>query len=319
MGLHTLTNGLKNGLYTTWILGKVIFPVTLLITILSFTPVIDWVVLVFEPMMAWIGLSGSAAIPLVLANMLNLYAGIGAILTLDLTVKEVFILATMMSFSHNLFIETVVSSKVGVRASVVIAVRVGLAILSALLIHWIWQGGGDTAQYGFIPEANTAEIVGWGAVILHGIKTAFMGIVQLAIIVFPLMIFVQWMKDVMLLDAFTRLMKPVTKALGLSPNTATTLSAGLLFGLAYGAGLIIQAVKEDHIKKKDIYLLFIFLVACHAVIEDTLIFIPLGIPVWPLLLIRLVIATILTIAVAIIWNRLEKRKSEQSEGDQHEV
>jgi hypothetical protein len=44
---------------------------------------------------------GEAAIPLVLANLLNLYAGIGAILSLELTIKEVFILAIMMSFSHH--------------------------------------------------------------------------------------------------------------------------------------------------------------------------------------------------------------------------
>ena len=51
--------------------------------------------------MSIFGLSGDAAIPLVLGNFLNLYAAIGAILTLDLTVKEVFIIAVMLSFSHD--------------------------------------------------------------------------------------------------------------------------------------------------------------------------------------------------------------------------
>lgn len=57
-------------------------------------------------------------------------------------------------------------------------------------------------------------------------------------------------------------------------------------------------------------LAFIFLVACHAVIEDTLIFVPLGISVLPLFLIRLGIAILLTLAVGFIWNRAElvKRK-----------
>jgi uncharacterized membrane protein YraQ (UPF0718 family) len=38
-----------------------------------------------------------------------------------------------------------------------------------------------------------------------------------------------------------------------------------------------------------------------------LIFIPLGIPVWPLLVIRVVTAILLTMAIAYIWNRLEKK------------
>jgi hypothetical protein len=312
MGRDTLKIGFKTGLQTTWVLGKVIFPVTLLVSILSFTPVLDWVVIVFKPFMQWIGLPGEAAIPLVLANFLNLYAGIGAILTLDLSVKEVFILAVMMSFSHNLLIETAVAVKVGVRASIAVSVRVGLALVSAFLIHWIWQGGGELAQYGFIPSSSAAEVTGWLSIIMYGMKTAIIGILQLAIIVIPLMIFIQLMKDLNFLKVFTRWMMPATKVLGLSPNTGTTLGAGLLFGLAYGAGVIIQAVKEDNISKKDTYLLFIFLVACHAVIEDTLVFIPLGIPVWPLLVVRLSIAFLLTIVIAFIWTRTEKDTGRRS-------
>ncbi|MEW8987936.1 MAG: hypothetical protein AB2401_13225, partial [Bacillus sp. (in: firmicutes)] len=80
---------------------------------------------------------------------------------------------------------------------------------------------------------------------------------------------------------------------------------GLLFGLAFGAGVMIQAVEEDGVSQKDVTLAFIFLVACHAVVEDTLIFIPLGIPVLPLLLIRIVVAVILTMIVGMIWRKLE--------------
>jgi hypothetical protein len=305
---ETLKTGLKTGLQTTWVLGKVIFPVTLLVSILSFTPVIGWIIKLCTPLMQWIGLSGEAAIPLVLANFLSVYAGIGAILSLDLSVKEVFILAIMMSFSHNLIIETAVALKVGVRASVVVSVRIGLALISALLIHWFWQGGGEAAQYGFIPSSTT-EVTGWFSILIYGSKTALLGIFQLAMIVIPLMIFIQFMKDLNFLKVFTRWMTPATKVLGLAPNTATALGAGLLFGLAFGAGVIIQAVKEDNIKKKDIYLLFIFLVACHSVIEDTLIFIPLGIPVWPLLMVRLIIAILLTIAIAFVWKQMEKQKN----------
>jgi uncharacterized membrane protein len=69
---------------------------------------------------------------------------------------------------------------------------------------------------------------------------------------------------------------------------------------------MIQAAKEDNVSKKDMTIAFIFLVACHAVVEDTLIFIPLGIPVLPLLLIRLLTAIVLTMVVAYIWNRTDR-------------
>ena len=47
----------------------------------------------------------------------------------------------------------------------------------------------------------------------------------------------------------------------MKPNTSMTLVAGLTIGLAYGAGVMIQAAKEDNVSKKDMTLAFIFLVA----------------------------------------------------------
>lgn len=305
----SLKRGLMVGLNTTWALGKVIFPVTLIVSILKYTPVLPWLIDLITPLMSLFGLSGDAAIPLVIGNFLNLYAAIGAILTLDLTVKEVFIIAVMLSFSHNMLVESSVAVKVGVKLWIIVLVRLGLAFLSAIIINLVWNGGSEIAKYGMVP-AKGEEVSGWGSILLESVTKAGIGIFQLALIVIPLMVIVQIMKDKQWLAVFSRWMAPATKALGMKENTSTTMAAGLLIGLAYGAGVMIQAVQEDGVSKKDVTLAFIFLVACHAVVEDTLIFVPLGIPVLPLLLIRLGVAILLTTAVAFIWNRadLAKRK-----------
>lgn len=305
----SIKKGFMVGLKTTWSLGKIIFPVTLIVAILQHTPVLPWLIELVAPLMKGLGLSGDAAIPLVIGNFLNLYAAIGAILSLDLTVKEVFIVAVMLSFSHNILIESGVALKVGVKLWVIVTVRLGLALLSGLVINLVWQGGTELAQYGFISQQDS-EVTGTMNILFEALQKAGLGVVQLAIIVIPLMVGIQFLKDLKWLDLFSKWMAPVTRGLGMKENTSTTLVAGLLLGLAYGAGVMIQAVKEDGVDKKDVTLAFIFLVACHAVIEDTLIFIPLGIPVLPLLLIRLCTAILLTLLVAFIWKRTEvvKRK-----------
>jgi hypothetical protein len=306
--LQTLKKGLLAGLKTTWTLGKIIFPVTLFITILQFTPVLPWIIKMISPLMSLFGLSGDAAIPIVLGNFLNLYAGIAGILSVDLTVKEVFIIAVMLSFAHNLFIESSVAIKVGVKVWVMILVRIGLAIISALIINLFWQGGYQLAQYGMIaPEQE--HVTGVWPICSHAIEKAALGVYQLAKIVIPLMVGIQILKDLKLLKIFSRLMAPVTRMLGMKENTSTTLASGLLFGLAYGAGVMIQAVEEDGVGKKDVTLAFIFLCGCHAVVEDTLIFVPLGIPVIYLLLVRLLTAIILTFIVSFIWNRVKFSKN----------
>ncbi|MET3697544.1 nucleoside recognition protein [Bacillus oleivorans] len=311
MLISSCKKGLMVGLKTAWTLGKVIFPITLLVSILQYTPVLPWVIDLISPIMGIFGLSGEAAIPLVLGNVLNLYAAIGAILSIELTVKEVFILAIMLSFSHNLFVETGVALKVGVKLWVVLLVRLGLAALGAIVVNLLWNGGGEIARYGLVPTETSSAPDTWGAIIFAGFEKAALGILQLAMIVIPLMIVMQILKDLKWLEVFSKKMAPITRGLGMQENTSMTLVAGLTIGLAYGAGIMIQAVKEDGVSKKDATLVFIFLVACHAVVEDTLIFVPLGIPVLPLFIIRLCTAIVLTMVVAAIWKRKDWNKRKE--------
>ncbi|WP_163970519.1 nucleoside recognition domain-containing protein [Oceanobacillus halotolerans] len=301
--------GLQQGLGTTWTLGKVIFPITLIVTILQYTPVLPWIIDLLSPVMGLIGLSGEAAVPLVLGNALNLYAGIAAIVSFEFTVKEVFILAMMLSFSHNLFIESTVASKVGVSWWLIAGIRIALALLAAFFINLLWNGGAEAAQYGLIASSDPA-LNGWFEITLQGLQTAVVAVVQLALIVIPLMIVMQYLREKGWLTKFSNALAPFMKVLGMNKNTSMTMVAGLTIGLAYGAGLMIQAVKEDGVSKKDMYLALIFLVSCHAVVEDTLVFIPLGIPVWPLLVFRLTTAILLTMTIAFVWNRVESRKKE---------
>jgi hypothetical protein len=297
---QTWKKGIHIGLSTSWRLGNIIFPITLMVTLLQHTPVIGWIVYLFAPIMNWFGLPGDAAIVLVLGNLLNLYASIGAMLTMELTIKEVFILAIMLSFSHGLLVETAIVSQIGVKAWIIVLVRLGLAFGSAFLINIVWAGGEDIAEYGLVPGKQDV-MQDWWSIFLHGLETAFIGILQVALIIIPIMVGIQILKDIRALPYLAKALTLFTKILGTSNKTGVTLMAGLAFGLSYGAGVIIQAAKEDKLSKKDLYLVSIFLAICHAIIEDTLLFIPLGINVLPLLFIRLILAIILTAITAKLW------------------
>lgn len=302
-----LGRGVRAGLSTAWMLGKIIFPITFALVLLQHTPVIGYVVAALEPVMGILGLRGEAAIPLVLGVFLNLYGAIAAISSLTLTVKEVFILAVMLSFAHNMFIETGVALKVGVRLWVVLLVRFGLAILWALLIKYGWQGGGEIARYSLVPEA--AEVVtGWGAISWLALKKAAFSTLQVCAIVIPLMLIIQFLKEHLWLNRFSRKMGGVARLLGVKPNASLTLVAGFFTGLAYGAGIMVQAVEEDGVSRKDATLTLIFLMACHAVVEDTFLFVPLGIPVWALFLLRFSTAIIMTATVARVWRRVDRSR-----------
>jgi len=299
--------GFHEGLSLAWTLGKIVFPITVAVTILQYTPIFPWLIDFVAPLMGLIGLPGEAAMPLVLGNALNLYAAIGAIVSFEFTVKEVFIMAMMLSFSHNLFIESALASRVGVSWWLISGIRIALALISAITINLVWQGGSDMAQYGLI-SSPAVELETWSAIILYGVKTATIAVIQLSLIILPLMIAMQFFRELGWMSAMSNLLAPFTRFLGMKENTSFTMVTGLTIGLAFGAGVMIQAVEEDGVTKKDMMLALIFLVTCHAVIEDTVVFIPLGIPVWPLLLIRFTLAVLLTLLVSFGFKLVEKRR-----------
>ena len=292
--------GLKSGLRTTWELGKIIFPVTLAVSVLQYTAVYDALLSGLTPVMALVGLPSEAAVPLALGNLLNLYAAIGAILTMELTVKQVFILALMLSFSHSLPVEAAVCRRIGVSVGLVVGFRVALAATAAVVVNLLWGGGGQVARYGLAPVPEV-EPSGWVEVALAAVQSATVGVFQFALIVFPVMVAIQVLKDLGALGRFAAWMQPLMRPFGVAPHGAVTMAGGLIFGLAFGAGVILEQVREQEFTKRELTLMILFLCACHAVVEDTLIFIPLGINVLPLLLIRLLAAVALTLLVARLW------------------
>ncbi len=131
----TFKRGAKNGINTIYELGKVILPVYMIVTILKYTVILDYIANIFAPIMKVFGLPGEAALALVIGNLLNLYAALGVIASINLTAKQITIVSVMLSFSHALPIETAVSKRVGVSVTLVLVCRIGLAIICGIILN----------------------------------------------------------------------------------------------------------------------------------------------------------------------------------------
>ncbi|WP_018132069.1 nucleoside recognition domain-containing protein [Effusibacillus pohliae] len=295
--------GLRVGIQTTWVLSKVIVPVTIVVTVLKHTPVIGWIIKLFAPLMNVLGLPGEAAIVLGLGFLLNLYAGIGAMFVLPLGGYQIFVLSVMLSFAHNLLVETAVSKRAGLSATLISLVRVGTAFLFAGVIR-LFTPAGSVADAAHTEQVKLDPYL-WqmapSAFLLELLDKAWAAVWQLVLIVIPLMFVIQILKEIQFLDRLAGWMRPVTRALGLPEKAAVPFLAGIFFGLAYGAGVILQATEEVNFTRRELYLMFVFLILCHAVVEDTLLFVPLGVNGWLLLATRLLTAIVITALLAHIW------------------
>ncbi len=301
--------GLKAGARTAWMLGKIVFPVTLLVNVVQYTAVYGALISAIEPVMSWFGLPGEAAVPLVLANLLNTYAAIGAVMTIELSVKQVFILALMINFSHMLPVESAVCRRAGVSAALVTLLRLGLAALAGIALNLSYSGSQQTADYGMAAPGGP-EPSGWAEISASALQAAAGSVLQLALIVFPVMMLIQVLKDLAVLDWFAERMRPLMNPLGLPARGSVTMASGMLFGLAFGAGVILEQAREQEFTRRELTLIVIFLSASHAIVEDTLVLLPLGINVLPVLLIRLAVAVALTAAIAALWRPKSARTAE---------
>ncbi|MDR5658357.1 nucleoside recognition protein [Serpentinicella sp. ANB-PHB4] len=131
-------------------------------------------------------------------------------------------------------------------------------------------------------------------VIMEGIIGSAKSVYSIAIIVIPIMITLEIMKDYKILDKISNVFSFITKLFNISNQAIFPLLVGFIFGLSYGAGVIIQSTKEGNIPPKDLFLISIFLIICHAVVEDTLIFVAVGANLYLLIGIRLIAAIIFT-------------------------
>lgn len=120
----------------------------------------------------------------------------------------------------------------------------------------------------------------------------------MAAIIFPLMILMEMARDAQLLDRFSEKVSPVLKVFGMSGEASLPLLVGGVFGLAYGAGVIIESARSGKITWRDLFLVNVFLSLCHSVIEDTALFIALGADPVVILGGRLVLAVVITYLVS---------------------
>jgi hypothetical protein len=132
-------------------------------------------------------------------------------------------------------------------------------------------------------------------------------VIQIALIVIPLMIFIEIIKDLNWLRFLTAAMAPLTSWMKLPKAAGLPLVAGLVFGISYGAGIIIQSAREGTLAYRDIYMINLFLVICHSVFEDTILFAAIG-AVWlPVLVFRLLLAVAVCLVVTRFWPSYPER------------
>jgi hypothetical protein len=145
----------------------------------------------------------------------------------------------------------------------------------------------------------------------HALSGALLLSGKLFLIIIPLVIVFELLRHLTIFRQLGNAMDPLMRGIGLNRHAAVPLFTGVFLGIAYGAGIIIKSAREHHLRRREMFLIGLFLGTCHAVIEDTLIFVVIGGNGWLMLGLRLFLALGLTALLAKWW---QEHTGETGEG-----
>ena len=119
-------------------------------------------------------------------------------------------------------------------------------------------------------------------------------------IVVPLMILLEISREFKWLDKLIAACYPVTRRIGLKRDSIYPLVAGVIFGISYGAGVLIGESDSGRIKGNQMFLVALFLGICHSILEDTLLFGAQGANMLIIMAVRIPMAMVIVFLTSLI-------------------
>ncbi len=281
----------KPALQSAWWLLKIMIPVSIGVTALQYLGVIQWLSGYLEPLFRLIGLRGEAALVLVTSAFLNLYSALAVIQSIPFTAKEVTILALMCLIAHNMVVETAVQRKTGSSARRMVMIRLGSALFAAICLNILLP---ETRSYFFTAVENNPNTP-LREVIHNWLSSTLFMSTRLVLIVVLLNFMQKLMQAFGVMQWLSKTLAPLMRIFGLSRRSSFLWIVGNVVGLAYGAVILIETRRQHIISAREADRLNHHLAVSHSLLEDTLIFVAIGVPVLWITIPRILLA------IGVVW------------------
>lgn len=307
-----ITNTYHNAVKSIVFMLKIIIPVTFIVMLLKYLDLIKYITFIFEPFMKIFGLRGEAALVIISGNLINNYGAIAAISTLNFTVKEITIIAVMLLFSHSLLVECAIMKGIKISISRQLLIRITSALISGIILNILIGNNynqvinSSIKSKTQIPSINDSFSHWLTSFFKDYFNTILDTTISIIIIITGLLLFLEILKTLNLFNKINNLFYKITRYLGFSKYAQTSLLVGIFIGITYGASTILIDYNEGKMNKKDLILVSTFLLLCHALIEDVVLFVNIGAIAW-IIIVYKILFTILVIYILNIFLNIREK------------
>jgi Fe2+ transport system protein B len=305
---NALTQGVRKGLSSYIWLLKILVPISLATALLENSGWLHRLDFLLEPAMAVMSLPPAAALPILIGLTAGIYGCLAAIAVLPLSVEHITLITIFVLIAHNLPQEGAIQAKSGINFVKTTLVRLVAAVLTCLIAAWWLQP--EPVDMVAVSE-DLRELSSVWPFLQDWLGGMLSVCAKILVIVIGVMTLIELMKEFNLVEMFVRLFAPVLRIMGLHQRAGVLWLTGVLFGLAYGGAVIVEESRNLRLSPEEVEKLQLSIGINHSMIEDPLLFLPLGVnPFW-LWVPRLVVAvaTVHLIAIWFKFRRMFERKT----------
>jgi hypothetical protein len=278
--MFSLKNTLKDAISSAWLVMRLIIPLYVLADILLYLNVLQNISFIFEPITNLINLPKGAALGIAAGMLFNLYAGIAFLAPLGLDGYQWSIVATFLGVAHSMPIENSVMKKLGIPHTYSLVLRVSMAFLAVFIIQLLPESLFTHTIYNDIMP-DKERYSSFLNMLKNSLYLAMILTIKVIFLVSSIIFFMAYLKSTKWMQRYQQ-----------KTNSLFSIMAGLILGITYGAGILLHEAKTGTLSHKEIFYIATFLMICHSIIEDVLLFVIFGANGWIVATIRLIMALI---------------------------
>lgn len=277
-----LAESFKSALASALLILKFVVPLYILADILLYFDLLKHVSFLFAPFTRLLDLPAEAAVALAGGVFINIYAAIAFAAPLGLSAYQWTILAVFLGVCHSLVVESAIMARLGISYIYSVVLRCVGACITVLPVLWlpafIFDPGSGPQQTVAVEHYPT-----FWQMLIHSLGKAVVLSAEIILLISLIIVAMDLLKSTRFLQAH------LTKV-----NTSFSILAGQLLGITYGAGVLIREYDRGTLSREDIFYIGTFLMICHSLVEDVLLFVLFGANYWVIIGVRLTAALLLS-------------------------
>lgn len=275
--LESVRSAVNSGL----LILKYVVPFYLLADIFLYFGVLKYLGVVFAPLTTPLHLPPEAAVSLAGGVLINIYAAIAFAAPLGLSPYQWTILAVFLGVCHSMLVESAIMAKLGISSLYSVLLRgIGACLIVVPVVYMpdSWFGRGVQHH-----EMSLAQYAHFSEMLLHSLGKALVLSVEIIGLISLIIVAMDLLKSTRFLQMHLARV-----------NTSFSIIAGQLLGITYGAGILLREATRGSLTREDIFYIGTFLMICHSLIEDVLLFVLFGANYWVIIGVRLPAALLIS-------------------------